>query len=183
MHKALLITLLAFIGFGYAYWDVTRTPSTLIQVERDNIISTKNKVPDFVFQTLGGESQNLYDFEGKIIILNFWATWCPPCVAEFPQLIELAKNNPNDVILLAISVDENKDNITRFFNRYQLDISSKNIIISHDAGKKISQDLFQTSVYPETFIISRDLTIEQKINGAIDWTTDTNIKNLIKTIR
>lgn len=60
---------------------------------------------DFTLTDLGGKSVRLSELRGKVVLLNFWATWCPPCIAEVPTLIELTRRHPDDLILLAISVD------------------------------------------------------------------------------
>jgi thiol-disulfide isomerase/thioredoxin len=180
-YKFIIFIFLVFIGIGYAYWDQVREPSTL-----DNVIENMDVddaiAPNIIFRSLEGDSYNLYDFKGKVVLLNFWATWCAPCIAEFPELLNLAKNEQNNVILIAVSVDEKIENIKPFLKRYNLNTKLDNVIIAHDAGKIISHDMFQTSTYPETFILAPDLTIAKKVNGFIEWNSDVEILKLLKDL-
>jgi thiol-disulfide isomerase/thioredoxin len=131
------------------------------------------KSPDFSFTDLSGKTHTLSDHTGKTIILNFWASWCPPCVSEFPDLLDFAARNPG-VILIALSSDKDTESIKRFFSR--LDTKPKsalrkpNIIIGIDVGQKITHDLFQTVSLPETIIIGPEGDMLHKIVGPIDFT-------------
>ena len=183
MHIKLIIFIcVLLLSAGYAYWDISRMPTGI--VNEDNTISSqknyRSTVPDFSFQSLNGQKHKLYDFEGKVIILNFWATWCAPCIAEFPILLEQAKKRSEDTVLIAISVDENQDNIEKFFKKHRFHTDLDNVLIAHDPGKFISQDLFQTTVYPEPFIIGPSLKLEHKIIGAEAWDRDDTLYLLDK---
>jgi thiol-disulfide isomerase/thioredoxin len=122
--------------------------------------------PNFSFQTLDGQSSQLMDFWGKPIILHFWATWCQPCVVEFPQLIAAARKHP-EVQILAISVDSKKEKITKFLSPY---ILPKNLRVVWDKKRAITYDLFQSMNYPESILIGCDFTMQGKVIGmAEDW--------------
>ena len=180
-YKFIIFIFLVFIGIGYAYWDQVKEPSTV-----DNVIENMDVdddiVPNIMFRSIEGNLYNLYDFKGKVVLLNFWATWCAPCIAEFPELLNLAKNEQDNVILIAVSVDEKIENIKPFLKRYNLNTKLDNVIIAHDDGKKISHDIFQISTYPETFILAPDLTIAKKANGFIEWNSDVEILKLLKDL-
>jgi hypothetical protein len=84
-------------------------------------------------------------------------------------MIQLAQKNP-DTVFLFVSVDKNPEDIERFLKKYGDEEHLKNVVIAHDPQKLISMDLFGTSKYPETFLISKDHKIIDKIIGAdIDW--------------
>lgn len=165
MPKLLLIAFITILSTAYIIWDLNRAP-------RQTPITAKNQeiypaAPDFTFSDINGKPHKLSDYKGQTIILNFWATWCPPCVAEFPDMIE--KANQEGMILLALSVDQNPELIKPFFKKHKIDISASNIIIGLDTDKQISQQLFQTYKYPESYIITPEGDIKEKIIGATDW--------------
>ena len=141
----------------------------------------KKKAPDFSFQALDGKSYALEDFAGKVVIINFWASWCAPCVIEFPQMIALAKATAKESIFIFLSLDENAADIEKFVKKLGEDVQSPNIIIGRDADKKISGDLFQTYKLPETFILTPDATIAEKITGAdIVWDSPAMVRKIKK---
>jgi cytochrome c biogenesis protein CcmG, thiol:disulfide interchange protein DsbE len=122
--------------------------------------------PAFSFQDLNGEKHALEDFRGKTIILNFWATWCPPCIREFPVLVEIAHKYPDDVVLIALSSDTDDKIIAGFLKNRRIPVGD-NIHIARDR-ENISGTLFQTYRLPETFVIGDDLEIRRKFIGA-NW--------------
>lgn len=126
--------------------------------------------PDFKFKTLEGQTRSLSDFRGKVVVLNFWASWCTPCLIEFPQLLELAQARRGKMVLLAISLDEDHEMLERFLRKQN--VKGETIFIGRDQNKKISRDLFQTVKLPETFLITPGGEIVEKIIGAsVDFST------------
>ncbi len=121
--------------------------------------------PDFSFKTLQGQPKKLSDFDGKVVVLNFWASWCAPCIIEFPQLLTLAEQQKNKMVLLAISLDEDPKALKRFLAQMKK-TNASSVIIGRDQDKKISRDLFQTVKLPETFLITPNRKIAEKIIGA-----------------
>src|SRR5437764_10728658 len=87
----------------------------------------------------------LRDLRGKIVVLNFWATWCPPCVDEMPSLVALQAKMRDSVTVLAVSLDANEDTYHRFLKDYNV-----NLLTVRDRDKK-SSDLYGTFGYPETY--------------------------------
>lgn len=122
--------------------------------------------PDFAFQALDGSKHKLSDFRGKVVILNFWASWCAPCVIEFPQMIDLAKAKEGKAILLFLSQDEDEDAIKRFLKKHAPELSQENIYVALDREQKTARALYQTYKLPETYLIGRDGRIAEKIIGA-----------------
>lgn len=104
-----------------------------------------------------GRSLDVPDKKGRIILLNFWATWCPPCVVEFPELVQFATTHEEDVVLVALSVDQNDEILERFLTqtseKHDLDLSLPNIHVVRDADKSITFDVFKTMRFPETIVI------------------------------
>jgi len=141
------------------------------------------QAPDIILTALNNDKIRLYDYKGKIVLLNFWATWCTPCIVEFQQFIKLALMMPDDLVILAVSVDDDKANIGKFLKRHVPDHEqAKNVQIFWDQDKSISQDLFQTVRVPETIIIAPDMTMARKVAGlSIQWDSE-ETKNYLSSL-
>ena len=108
----------------------------------------------------------LHDFRGKVVVLNFWATWCPPCVEELPSLVELqAKLKNRGIQVVAVSVDVDGNAYRRFLRDQKVDL-----LTVRDPDHK-SDTLYGTFKYPETYIIDRDGKLRRKFVGPVDWGT------------
>lgn len=125
-------------------------------------------VPEFkVAKLLENGEFDLASTKGKIVLVNFWASWCNPCVQEFPSLLKLLDKYKNDLVLVAISADENKDEATRFIKT--LGVKGDNINLLWDPERKIGE-LYGVQRIPETYLIGRDGKLVRKIVGVEDWT-------------
>lgn len=133
----------------------------------------REPLPSFTMTALDGTPYRSGDFVGKAVLLNFWASWCAPCVAEFPALLELAALYPDTLVLLAVSADRDRDAILKFTAKLDPEsarrLKQDNVIIVWDEGRRIGQDIFQTVLLPETILAAPDLTMAHKFAGA-DWT-------------
>jgi len=125
-------------------------------------------VPAFEFTDVRGRTQGLGDFEGKVVVLNFWATWCAPCVKEFPVLLDLARKNAEDVVLVALSSDIDDASIDKFLVKYGYEDLADHIYIARDVSG-VTGELFGTYKLPETLIIDRGQRLYHKFIGA-NWT-------------
>ena len=111
-----------------------------------------------------GQPAHLSDLRGKVVVLNFWATWCPPCVEETPGLIELNQRIASrNGVVLGVSVDEDEAAYKQFIEDHNI-----NFLTSRDSSKKSAQD-YGTVMYPETYVIDRHGKIVRKIIGPQDW--------------
>jgi thiol-disulfide isomerase/thioredoxin len=140
-------------------------------IGKGDSVPVDSTVPDVTLTLLNGESRSLHSYGGKTILLHFWATWCAPCVAEFPRLMTLAKEHP-DWQLILVSADEKPEVITPFMQKMEVKtgISMEtlpNVVQVWDKGKTISQETFQTVSYPETIVISPNLQMRDKIVGQV----------------
>jgi len=123
-----------------------------------------NKVaPNFTVSD-GTQSADLQKLRGKIVLLNFWATWCTPCIDELPSLMELQRRMP-EVAVVAISRDEDPDAYKRFLAKYQV-----GLLTVRDPSLKI-QDLYGTVQIPETYVIDRQGKLRRKFVSAQNWTS------------
>ncbi len=128
----------------------------------------KEGAPNFSLEDLEGERIELSHFKNKIVILNFWASWCEPCVEEFPSLISLVKQMKGDVVLLAISADHDRDSLESFIRSF--DVRDSSIKIMWDRNQKIAS-LFGTEVLPESYILGYDNKVLRKVAGIDKWDT------------
>ncbi len=119
--------------------------------------------PGFAFE-LGGKPATLRDLRGKVVVLNFWATWCPPCVEEMPSLVRLHQRiAAQGGLVLGVSVDDDAAAYDKFLRDLQVSFPTY-----RDPSKKISSR-YGTFMYPETYILSRDGRIARKIIGPQKW--------------
>lgn len=116
--------------------------------------------------TLNGKAARLSDLRGKVVVLNFWATWCPPCVEEAPSLNLLqAKIAPLGGTVLGVSVDDDQAAYEQFLKTYRIGFPT-----FRDTSKQIPLQ-YGTTMYPDTYIIGRNGRLDRKIVGAQDWTS------------
>lgn len=153
---------------------------------RDETIDTKSglkvdeRAPDFQLTTLTGESVKLSDYRGKKIILNFWASWCPPCRYEMPYMEDYYKENKghDNVEILAVNLTTKErgnlpDKISEFVDNYKLSFP---ILLDADGDLL---NLYRVTAYPTTYIINTEGLITAKVSTALD---DKKIKKLISEI-
>jgi peroxiredoxin len=130
--------------------------------------------PDFVVKD-GSRTVTLSQLHGQVVVLNFWATWCAPCVAEIPSLVSMSqKMKPKGVTVLGVSVDADEDAYLRFVKDHGVTFPT-----ARDADQK-SNTLYGTVQFPETFIIDRNGIVRRKFIGAVDWTSPEVIDYLNK---
>lgn len=129
------------------------------------VIGVGDKAPSFTVRTETGEEISRSRFGGKLLVLNFWATWCPPCVEELPSLKEFHKQFAGEgVVVLGISVDENERAYREFLRQHEVTFPT-----SRDPEANISSR-YGTYKYPETYIINAEGRVVQKIIGPTLWT-------------
>jgi cytochrome c biogenesis protein CcmG, thiol:disulfide interchange protein DsbE len=120
--------------------------------------------PEFTVQ----DSQNtvtLSQFHGQVLVLNFWATWCAPCVEEIPSLVEMQRRmKAKGVTVLAVSVDVDESAYKQFVKDHNVNL----LTVRDPSGK--SNGLYGTFKFPETYIVDRNGVMRRKFIGAVDWT-------------
>jgi len=116
----------------------------------------------------GGAIRDLGKPPGKLLVLHFWATWCPPCVEEFPSLVRFWKEygrNPN-VELLAVSVDEDWKTVDGWMKK----VGAAGVPLALDP-KRATARAFGTEKFPETYVLSSSGEVVEKFIGPIQWTS------------
>lgn len=123
-----------------------------------------SNAPDFTVQD-SERRVSLHDLRGQVVVLNFWATWCPPCVEEMPSLVEMQRRmKDKGVIVVAISVDVDQNAYQQFRKDHNV-----NLLTVRDPNQK-SSNLYGTFKFPETFVIDRKGVMRRKFIGAVEWT-------------
>lgn len=180
--KKLNLRIILFIPIAVIalYLFVTLQTKTPAVVDIEPSHAQKGPIaPNFTLQGLDGRMASLSDYKGKVVLLNIWATWCPPCVSETPSLDKLNKMfEDEDFVLLAVSIDEGgAKTVENFMEKRHLSFP-----VLLDTESRVAR-LYRTTGVPESFIIRKDGIIDNKIEGAIDWTAPKVIEyfqNLMK---
>ncbi|MCC6585594.1 MAG: TlpA family protein disulfide reductase [Bryobacterales bacterium] len=151
--------------FAVVLWDALR----------DRVVNVGDTAPNFSITTESGLNVSRSNFGGKLLVLNFWATWCPPCVRETPAL-EALHNQLKDsgVVVLGVSLDKNEKKYKDFLKRFRVTYA-----MARDEKGELS-GLFGTYRYPETYVIDRNGKVVQKIIGA-EWTVE-NMSRYLKSL-
>jgi peroxiredoxin len=121
--------------------------------------------PDFTLTTLDGRQVSMGGLRGKVVFLNIWATWCPPCVEEMPSMEKLYQQlKGEDFEILAVSIDKNGAKaVAPFMKKYNLSFTA--LIDSKESLKY----KYQTTGVPESYIIDKNGTIVEKVIGPRNW--------------
>lgn len=129
--------------------------------------------PDFTL-TDSQRTVALSQLRGKPVVLNFWATWCPPCIDEMPSLVQLQKQLGDKVTILAVSEDADDSAYKQFVRDHNVDL-----LTVRDTGRT-TNEVYGTFKFPETFVIDRNGKIVRKFIGATDWTSPDIVEYLNK---
>jgi thiol-disulfide isomerase/thioredoxin len=123
---------------------------------------------DFVLSDLNGNPVSLASLRGRVVFVNFWATWCAPCREEIPSMIELASRlSDRPFTMLAISQDEDLDALAAFVQEFDLD-ASQVVVLSDPEGDVATA--WGTVLLPETYLVDPDGQIALRFQNSRDWT-------------
>jgi peroxiredoxin len=107
---------------------------------------------------------SLNQFRGQVVVLNFWATWCPPCTQELPSMMDMQNQlRSRGVVVLGVSIDVDDDAYHRFLKQ-----RSVNFVTVRDPEQKVA-GMYGTSGWPESYIIDRQGVLRRKVVGPINW--------------
>ena len=169
--KALAVTFvvgLVFVALFYKWYQATHTTigaqrmRTIEQMEADGL-------PHFDGLTLAGNKLSLTEFKDKVVVLSFWATWCGPCLEEFPSMIELSEKMKGKVQIIAVSQDSSREDIDVFLKTFPK-ANNPNFHIIWDESRDIGR-LYDADRLPESFVAKPGLKLARKIVGSINWAT------------
>jgi cytochrome c biogenesis protein CcmG/thiol:disulfide interchange protein DsbE len=131
-----------------------------------DLLEVGSRAPDFHAVDLAtGRATTLADYQGKVILLNIWATWCQPCRVEMPAIERLHKKlGGTDFQVVSVSIDADGDSVV---SAYARDLGLTFQILHNQAGD--IQQIYQTTGVPESFVIDREGIIVKKVIGAAEW--------------
>ncbi|MEM6289666.1 MAG: TlpA disulfide reductase family protein [Myxococcota bacterium] len=124
--------------------------------------------PEIEAQDLQGNPVKLSDFRGKLVLVNFWATWCEPCITEWPQLDQLAARlgDRDDVVVLAVSIDEKREDIVPFLERMSLDQTGVTVLWDPTSEQHRN---YGSDKIPDTFFIDEQGVVSAAFVNVRKW--------------
>ncbi len=160
LQTSILVMLLAFVGVLYLSLH-------------DNVVKAGDSAPDFSIRAENGKTVTAREFGGKLLLLNFWATWCQPCVQEIPSLDALQKElGPKGLVVLGVSVDKDQKAYTEFIKRFGI-----SFLTARDPEQVINGK-YGTLQYPESYLIDRSGKVVEKIVGQENWSAGQMVKHV-----
>lgn len=160
LKGAIAVLLIALVGVIY-------------DAIREKVIGVGDSAPAFTITTDQGRTVSTSDFGGKLLVLNFWATWCPPCVEEMPSLDSFHKSLADKgVVVLGISVDKDERVYKAFLEKARVSFHT-----ARDPQAKINAE-YGTFKYPETYVIDRSGKVLRKYIGPENWTDERMLRDV-----
>lgn len=159
MKKVLAISILVFL-VGYAIYFAINPSHPKVGV------SEGSAAPDFELKTLSGDSMSLSSVKGKKVIINFWATWCPPCRSEMPDMQKIQDEHKDDVVVLAVNLTNSEssvDTVKSFVDELELTFP----VLLDEKGKINNQ--FEVLSYPTSYFVDENGVIQTKFVGALSY--------------
>ncbi len=171
---SIIVLLLPLAGLILSNQDFPQRQKTPVTTEDDLLtklsierMDKKTSAPDFTLKDLSGETVRLRDLRGKVVFLNFWATWCPPCQLEMPMMEKLHKEFGNQgLVILAINNLEGSKEIKAFIKQHNLTFTT----LLDEKGKVF--ELYRTWSLPTTYLIGKNGEVVGKVIGYRDWHSD-----------
>ena len=159
------IVLIVFLVAGVGILFLLQTKNSTFNLSGTSQLQKGKPAPDFSLPNLDGSMVSLADYKGKVVLLNIWATWCPPCVEEMPSMEKLHQALKEEAFeIVAVSIDASGLKAVRpFMEKYKLSFPA---LI--DPGGT-TQSLYRTTGVPESIIIDKNGIVVEKIIGQRDW--------------
>jgi peroxiredoxin len=162
----LVVLVMILSAVAYVVWR-GRSPHPL---------AVGDSAPDFTVAAVPSGTLESKKYDQEVIVLNFWATWCQPCVEEAPSLEKFAERvRPQGVVVLGVSVDEDRQALAGFVDQYRITYP-----IGVDPERALAAR-FGTFQFPETYILDRHGRVAEKVVGAINW-DDPRILNFVQNL-
>ncbi len=161
-HRRILFVLILALGVGWIFLSTDKeglSTAGQIPAPQKGFLA-----PDFTLETLEGESVTLSDLRGKVVLLNFWATWCPPCRAEMPAFQQAyADYKDEDFVILAVNAttQDSPEEVAKFIDEYGLRFP----IVLDKTGE--TNRLYQVQSLPTSFFVDKEGVIQEVVVGGL----------------
>ena len=185
IKKIIILSLLiiAAISLFFFLQPATEQTGTTAQTSNDDspsLLTTLNPAtpaPDFTLTDMDGETHTLASYQGKPVIINFWATWCPPCRAELPSMNRAWKKIKDEGIeMLAVNVGESEDTIFAFMGDYPIDFT----VLLDESGEIINN--WPIRGLPTTFVLDKQGNLVYRAIGGREWDSD-ELLNIVRQLK
>ena len=167
---ALVIALVAGVGFWFVH----------LQQGKGYALKPGVEAPTFKLKSLAGGELDLASLRGRVVLVNFWATWCPPCVEEMPSLERLHRAlGPEGLVVVSVSADDDAETLKRFVAAHGITFP-----VLLDPGGAGPAQAYHTTGYHETFVLDPRGTLREVFVGPEEWDTPTalaHFRELLKT--
>lgn len=175
MKKKISVTIITFLILvvGSYFYLQTDKKEKIVKEETPEIgIEVGQQAPDFELFNLSNQPVKLSDYRGKKVLLNFWASWCPPCRQEMPDLQKLFKNNQTEINIVAVNIGEDKATV------FDYALSNKlSFPILLDSNRSISQQYLVRGIPSSYFLDENGIIINQTV-GAMSYQKMTELAQL-----
>lgn len=177
----LVAALGAFVALLVAPWSIADKPGVMEAVVRLDGQWMDRPAPDFELLNVDtGQAASLSSFRGKVIFLNFWASYCVPCRKEMPSMERLVRQyRERGLVMVAVSLDVEQQDIGQFMNEFLPNQQSQMTVLWDPTSK--SSTALGTELIPETYIIDRDGQMVARFVSDYDWTRP-EAKQLIEAL-
>lgn len=175
IYIVLIIILSAFVLIkplkNFIFGQIEMSPA-VEKINNETMLS--DEVLSIDLKGINTENTNLKSLRGKVLFLNFWATWCPPCRAEFPTIQKLYELRKDKMEFALIAMQDEEENVKKFLkeNNYSIPV----YIAESPLDSKILPE-----VLPTTYLIGKDGRILKKEDGSMDWSQE-NILNFVDNV-
>lgn len=160
MNKKVIISFIIIAAAAASFFFI-QNDSSVEQAEVGTEVG--ETAPDFSLPGINSEEVKLSDYRGKKVFLNFWATWCPPCRAEMPDIQRFYEERKDDIVILAVNIGEEKGKVVDHLN-----ISSFTFPVVLDRDKSTASEYLVRGI-PTSYFIDKNGTIINKVTGAISY--------------
>jgi peroxiredoxin len=159
-----ILIALSAVTLGMAAWQWQQTRQLIAQQSKPAPPEGDNPAPDFMLKTPDGTPVSLSDLHGKVVLLNFWATWCPPCTLEMPELDALYRRygDAKDFVVVGVDLEERPQEVASFAQ--QKDIAFPLLV---DPNGRVIQEDYGIRTLPASVIVDREGRIRDRWTGAL----------------
>jgi len=156
----------------YEYNPSTEQPADNVPKANIEKLDPTEQAPELMFLNTNRDLKTLFGFKNKVLVVNFWASWCLPCLKEMPKLNNLKVKYAKDIEVITISIDSSSfDEVKQFFD--QMNLKSLKFYMDHN---NLSYIASRSLGIPTTIIIDSNYQIHYRITGYLDWTLPENEK-------